>query len=286
VKDINDIFDNCLTSELSQCTLLFLHLYIRHGLTNKGILQVSIDQLNPRMMFHGYTPPTLPLYDCNCIWQMWDGGVLHYITKGQCLTLGKLIKQDDWSNWNGSEFIQLDQCKTQGMFSEPRVITSEEAVFNLVWTYMIKDGNKWKKARCTCDGLPRSGQVWIPDYTYTNCVDQTSARIFYVVTAAENLIIFGADVSNAFAEAPPPKQGFYIQPDKALCDWWVNHKKRDPIPQGAVIPVLLAMQGHPESPRLWEKHADRILRKIGLFPTTHEPCLYLGIINGQRVLFL
>ncbi len=46
------------------------------------------------------------------------------------------------------------------------------------------------------------------------------------------------------------------------------------------------MQGHPESPRLWEKHANRILRKIELFPTTHEPCLYLDIINGQRVLFL
>jgi hypothetical protein len=48
---------------------------------------------------------------------------------------------------------------------------------------------------------------WILDYTHTNCVDQTSTRIFYAVTAAENLIIFGADVSNAFAEAPPPKTG-------------------------------------------------------------------------------
>ncbi len=167
------------------------------------------------------------------------------------------------------------------MFSEPRVVTSEEAVFNLVWAYMIKDANKRKKARCTCNGLPRSGQVRILDYTYANCVDQTSARIFYAVTAAENFIIFGADVSNAFAEAPPPKQGFYIQPHKAFCDWWVNHKKHNPIPQGAVIPVLLAMQGHPESPRLWKKHANRILQKIGLFPMTHEPCLYSGIINGQ-----
>jgi hypothetical protein len=79
-------------------------------------------------------------------------------------------------------------------------------------------------------------------------LNQTSARIFYVVTAAENLIIFGADTSNAFAEAPPPKQGFYICPDKAFCDWWVLHKKRDPISPGAVILVLLAMQGHPKSP--------------------------------------
>jgi hypothetical protein len=45
------------------------------------------------------------------------------------------------------------------------------------------------------------------------------------------------------------------------------------------------MQGHPESPRLWEKHADAILREIGLTPTTHEPCLYSGTIAGQRVIF-
>ena len=45
------------------------------------------------------------------------------------------------------------------------------------------------------------------------------------------------------------------------------------------------MQGHPEAPRLWEKHADRILRKCGLTPTTHEPCLYSGLVDGQRVLF-
>jgi hypothetical protein len=65
---------------------------------------------------------------------------------------------------------------------------------------------------------------------------------------SENLLLFCADVSNAFAEAPPPKQGFNIQPDKAFNDWWVHHKKRMPIPTGHVIPVLSAMQGHPESP--------------------------------------
>jgi hypothetical protein len=45
------------------------------------------------------------------------------------------------------------------------------------------------------------------------------------------------------------------------------------------------MQGHPESPRLWEKHADAILQELGLTPTTHEPCLYSGIIAGKRVIF-
>jgi hypothetical protein len=44
------------------------------------------------------------------------------------------------------------------------------------------------------------------------------------------------------------------------------------------------MQGHPESPRLWEKHADSILQDIGMTPRVHEPCLYSGIINGKRTL--
>ena len=45
------------------------------------------------------------------------------------------------------------------------------------------------------------------------------------------------------------------------------------------------MQGHPELPRLWEKHADDILRECGLVPTIHEPCLYSGRIDGKWVIF-
>jgi hypothetical protein len=46
------------------------------------------------------------------------------------------------------------------------------------------------------------------------------------------------------------------------------------------------MQGRPESPRLWEKYIDQILRDIGLTPTIHEPCIYSGLILGKRVLFM
>ena len=77
-----------------------------------------------------------------------------------------------------------------------------------------------------------------------------------------------------------------IRPDKAFHEWWVNHKHRPPIPPGHVIPVLSAMQGHPESPRLWEKHANAILRKLGLKPTVHEPCLYSGTVDENRIVFM
>jgi hypothetical protein len=46
------------------------------------------------------------------------------------------------------------------------------------------------------------------------------------------------------------------------------------------------MQGHPESPQLWEKHADTILCELGLTPTVHEPCLYSGIIDVKHIVFM
>jgi len=74
---------------------------------------------------------------------------------------------------------------------------------HLVWTYNVKALDGRKKARCVCDGSSRSGSVQVLDETYANCVDQTSSRLFYAIAATENLL-----VCNAFAEAPPPKQGF------------------------------------------------------------------------------
>ncbi len=116
----------------------------------------------------------------------------------------------------------LDQYEAQGLFGAPVPATDTAAIFNLVWTYVIKELDKHKKARCTCDGSTCGGQVRVLDFTYANCIDQTSCRIFYALSAAENLLIYGSDVANAFAEAPPPKQGFFIPPDKAFTDWWVS----------------------------------------------------------------
>ncbi len=203
-----------------------------------------------------------------------DGGVLNVITWVMKLTRGKLIKQPNWNKWLTSEYVPLDQYDAQRMFEDLTEVDLDAAVFCMVWTYAIKALDRRYKARCTCNGLPHSRQAHFLDETCANCVDQTSARIFYSILAAENLLIFGTDVSNAFAKAPPPKQGFYIVFNKAFLEWWVNYKKCPPIPDGHFIPILSAMQGHPESPHLCEKHANAILRELGLTLTTHKPCLY------------
>jgi hypothetical protein len=77
---------------------------------------------------------------------VWDGKVLHYVTKAQQLTQGCLILQDNWHEWNSSEYTQLDQYEAQGMFGSPIIVSSDNAMFNLVWIYAIKDVNNRKKA--------------------------------------------------------------------------------------------------------------------------------------------
>jgi hypothetical protein len=52
-----------------------------------------------------------------------------------------------------------------------------------------------------------------------------------------------------------------------------------------ILTPCLPLQGHPESPCLWVKHADTILRDVGFIPTIHEPCLYSGIINSNCIIF-
>jgi len=100
-------------------------------------------------------------------------------------------------------------------------------------------------------------------------------------------VVVGADVSNAFAEAPAPGNTFYIIPDHIFHSWWVNHKKRQPIPPGWVLRVKFALQGHPESPRLWEQHIRKILTgKLGYQSMHHERCLYQAVLYGHWTMLL
>jgi hypothetical protein len=290
IYDAKTAFANLFSSNSQHCTLLFSHLEITPDISNQGLpvmsksdfSQFTHDQLNNRINFikDGLRTQRQRKYDV-----VDSDNVLNYTTRVMKLTHGKLLKQDDWIDWQELEYLQLDQYDAQGMFGTPVSAKDDKAIFHLVWTHAIKALAGQNEACCVCDGSTPSGSVQILDKTYANCIDQTSSCLFYAIAAAENLLIFGVNVSNAFAKAPLPKQGFYICPDKAFHKWWTKHKQQPPIPLGHIIPILSAMQGHPESPRLWEKHADAILRELGLTPTVHKPCLYSGVITGQRVIF-
>ena len=207
------------------------------------------------------------------------------IKKKKKLTRKYLKSLSNWDEWQNAEKKQLDLYAKQHMFLAPVARPKNANVLNLLWAYRIKDDNTLK-ARCVCNGNPRRKGTVTLDHTYAACLAQTGARIFWALSAVEGLIVTGADASNAFAEAPPPKAPLFVYADEQYREWWVQ-QGNDPIPKNFVLPVNHALQGHPESPRLWSKLIDGIIRNhVGLVPTTHEPCLYSGEIDGTKVYLL
>lgn len=206
------------------------------------------------------------------------------------------LKNDpiEWPKFEKSEFAQLDKYHKQGMFGAPipRPNDPDTTVLPWVWTYLYKTDpltlEQVPKARGTCNGGKRYGKVVTMADTYAACVDQPAHRLTWSLVAALNYVALGADVANAFAEADGPKEGFYMSTDEVFRNWWTEHLKQPPIPPGYVIPILKNLQGHPEGPRLWNKHVDNLLRnKLGFTPTTHEPCLYFRRnAQGQLILLL
>ena len=143
---------------------------------------------------------------------------------------------------------------------------------------------------CVCNGSPRQkGSVTLGD-TYAASLEQTGSRIFWAATAINNFVTIGADVSNAFAEAPPPKAPLYVTIDQAYKEWYEEkHPNKPPLEKHQVLPVHGALQGHPESARLWALLIDKIIQTLDLKPCSHEPCLYYtnNFNNtGKKVLFL
>ena len=196
-----------------------------------------------------------------------------------------------WDEWNASIFKQLDQYHDQSTFDEPQPLPKGANLLSLCWVYLIKmDAEKTKKSRCVCNGSPRfRGTVTLAD-TYASALDQTGAKMFWATSAINNYIVLGADASNAFAEAPPPKAPLYVRIDDNYKRWYKNkYPDRPNLPDDYVLRVRKALQGHPESPRLWAQLIDKIITNLNLTPCTHERCLYFTDDynnSGKRVIFL
>ena len=123
-----------------------------------------------------------------------------------------------------------------------------------------------------CNGNPRRKGTVTLAHTFAACLEQPGSRTFWEIVAFFNMLVIGADASNAFAEAPAPKAPLYVIVDQQFREWWAS-KGRGDIPIGWVLPVQHALQGHPESPRLWAELIDKIIHeKVNLQPCV---CFYV-----------
>jgi hypothetical protein len=291
IEDVRHTIATLRDSNRTDCKITIAHHEIAQPLTASGIPQLHFDQLHAiahhlHVMRYGDdydlwdNKDSFPAIDEDTIRQaIADDQAVARFTRRQ------LKRREDWKVWQEAEWKQLTSYNMQDMFGKPIRRPPKATVLPFVWTYLFKDGVK-PKARGTCNGGKRYGKAVTLAHTYASCVEQPGARIFWSLAALHGMTVLGADAGNAFAEAPPPIQPFYMAIDEQYKDWWTESCGNDRIPEGFVLPVKHALQGHPEAPRLWEKHIVHILGQLGFASTTHEKCIYQKTVAGQKVLFL
>ena len=205
----------------------------------------------------------------------------------------KLKLQADWEGFLHSEWKQLNWYNEVGMFGDPVQRTIDMVILPWVWTYMYKDtegeiNKDATKSRGTCNSGPRYCNKSSISETYAACVEQPIHWLTWAISTALGLTCKGYDVGNAFAEALAPKFSFYMQPDAQFRQWWRDCLKRPELAPDDVIPIQHALQGHPESPRLWDKYITNMLtdKKFGFKTCTHEPCLYYKIDKNNNLMLI
>ena len=163
ILDAQQAFTALAQNGVTSVTLLFSHPEIRQDSSLNGLPIVSSAPFTQHIhdqLHHCWDFLTVaeylrkaPPYEI-----VESGDIINYdyVRRAMRLTRGKLLKQDDWSDWQGSEYLQLDQYDAQGMFGEPVAVTQEDAVFHLVWTYTIKRWMDGRKHAASAMGPP----VW------------------------------------------------------------------------------------------------------------------------------
>jgi hypothetical protein len=213
---------------------------------------------------------------------------IHKVTASPRLTRRKLQQSDVWPEWRAAEHFQLDNYYAQGMFGTPSIPPPNSVILYWVWVYVVKEmENNRNKARAVCDGFTRGGAAKISGHTFAPTPDMIDLRLQIALAAQRGLILYHADVSNAFAAAERPEQMYYMRIDAPFCEWWNTRFQNHPLLPGQAIPIQKNLQGHLEAPHQWSIHIhDILVTTIALVPTTHAPCLYSGHVDGAPILLL
>jgi hypothetical protein len=171
----------------------------------------------------------------------------------------------------------------QNMFAAPVLPPPNAITLNPVWNYYIKDDSTCKVRQC-CDGSPRAApylrQIAV---TYASCIEQPVSRLFYGLSVHYGLTIVSTDAVNAFANADAPSVPTFVRVDAAYSEWYL-HRFGITLDRNMVVEAQHALQGHPESPHLWEEYINHILiDHLGFTNTTHERSIYTGSFEGHRI---
>ena len=91
---------------------------------------------------------------------------------------------------------------------------------------------------------------------------------------------------DTYAHAPSPNDIFFTV-DDAYLEWFKKKFPGRPISRKYVLPFNHALQGHPESGKMWMHFIDNILiKKMEFKTTTHDRCIYRKVFDDEVIYIL
>ena len=204
-------------------------------------------------------------------------------------TRKKLKTLATWDLWHAGETKQLDQFEQLQMFGEPILIDDKHKpiVLRAHWQYNVKrDGTR--RARLCCNGSKYAAPILHAlALTYSSCVEHPVQRLFYALAARLNKKVYGGDAKDAYAHSPGSNIKTYMRIDDAYAEWY-EKKHGKPVDRRKVLPILRALQGSPESGRLWEAHCNKTIMSepLNFKTTTHDKTIYYTEYKGETIYML
>ena len=204
-------------------------------------------------------------------------------------TRKKLKLLTTWKEWEAGERKQLDQFEALQMYGEPILPPNDPntIILRAHWQYHVKRCGT-RRARLCCNGSKYAAPtLHALAMTYSSCVEHPIQRLFFGIAAQKGLKVYGGDAKDAYGHSPGPEIPTYMKIDNQYADWYF-HKYGKQINRNKVLPVLRALQGHPESGRLWETHINKILKgtELNFKSTTHDKTIYTTEFGGETIYML
>jgi hypothetical protein len=109
-------------------------------------------------------------------------------------------------------------------------------------------------------------------------------HLFFTLHAAMSFAAMGVDCTNAYANAPSPGQPTYARIDDDYADWHPSRHGKE-VDRSWVVPVLKALQAHPEAGAMWEKYTNKILYALDIVYTAPASEVSTEVRSTERSSF-
>ena len=204
-------------------------------------------------------------------------------------TRRKLKNMDTWNNWEAGERKQLNQFNDLQMFGESMARPLEEnaVILRSHWQYHVKRDGQRQERQC-CDGSKRASPILHAlTKTCSACFEHPIQRQLFALAAELTFLLSCWDAKDAFVNSQAPEVPTFMMIDNQYYEWHF-HCFRKKLDKSCVLPVLRALQEHPESGKLWEQHINNILmsQTFNFKHTTHDRTIYQTTFKGNKVLLI